>query len=814
MHKKYILLLYLIFISVSTIIANPVVPSAALSGSITDQRTGEHLVGVNIYFPDLKTGTITDATGHYFIDNLPASNLLVQISFIGYKSLVKKIDLTKDSVFNATLEPAVTEMNEVVVTGNSVATEMKRTPAPVEIIPKREILQHASTNIIDALASQPGISEITTGAGISKPVIRGLGYNRVIVVNDGVRQEGQQWGDEHGIEIDGYAVDRVEILEGPASLSYGSDALAGVINLLPPRPLPEGQIKGSMMAEYQTNNGLAAYSGDLAGNQNGFIWNLRFSNKLAHAYQNKYDGYVFNSGFRENALNAMAGFNKAWGYSHLTIGMYNMMPGIVEGERDSATGNFIRQVLLNDSIVSEVPVTSDQYLSYTPVIPYQKIHHYKAILNNNIIFGRGELKTIFGYQQNQRQEYGNAAAPENYDLYLLLNTITYDVRYQTPTYRNTDLSFGINGMHQQSSNRGDEYLVPDYKLFDVGAFVIAKKSIGKIDVSGGFRFDSRNLNGNSLYLNQNGEVVSASNNGAIRRFAGFNSVFTGFSGNLGATYQFNEKIFSKINISQGFRAPNIAELGVNGVHEGTQRYEIGDPELLPEVSRQLDLGTGYRSEHIAAEVDLFMNNIAHYIFAHRLNALNGADSITQGYETFKYTSGQAMLSGGEISIDIHPHPLDWLHIKNDFSIVNAIQTNQPDSMKYLPFIPATRIQSEIRANFKNAGRFLQNAFVSIGASYHFAKNNVYNAYGTETATPAYLLFNAGIGTDLVIHDKMICTFYMIGKNLTNKAYQDHLSRLKYAGMNYHSGRSGVFNMGRTIDFKVIFPLTFHELSDK
>ncbi|HYX06709.1 MAG TPA: TonB-dependent receptor [Bacteroidales bacterium] len=808
-YKIYIFIFYLIFLRCETGTSTPVVPSGSLTGIITDERSGDRLVGVNVYFPDLKTGTITDANGHYYIDDLPASRVLVQISFIGYKSLVKKIDLMQDSVFNAALEPAVTEMNEVVVTGNSVATEMKRTPAPVEIVPKKELLQQASSNIIDALASQPGISEITTGAGISKPVIRGLGYNRVVVVNNGVRQEGQQWGDEHGIEIDGYAVDRVEILKGPASLSYGSDALAGVINLLPPRPLPEGQIKGSVMTEYQTNNGLAAYSGDLAGNRNGFIWNLRFSNKLAHAYHNKYDGYVFNSGFRENALNAMAGFNKAWGYSHLTLSMYNMTPGIIEGERDSLTGNFVMQIPVNDTTVKDVPATNHQYFSYSSVVPYQKIHHYKAVLNNNILLGSGELKTIFGYQQNQRQEFGNAAAPKSYDLYLLLNTLTYDARYQATVWKNTDVSFGINGMHQQSSNQGDEFLVPDYRLFDAGVFVIGKKSMGNLDVSGGFRFDSRHITGNSLFLSQDGKVLSGSENGGITRFAGFNSVFTGFSGSLGATWQFNEKLFSKINISQGFRAPNIAELGVNGVHEGTQRYEIGDPELKPEVSRQLDLSTGYRSEHISAEADLFVNNINHYIFSHKLNAASGKDSITEGYETFKYSAGKAVLTGGEFSIDIHPHPLDWLHFKNDFSVVNAVQTGQPDSMKYLPFIPAPRIQSEIRANIKNAGTFFQNAFISAGVNYHFAKNNVYTAFGTETTTPAYLLFNAGIGADVVIHNKKICSFYILGKNITDKAYQNHLSRLKYAGINYLTDRRGVYNMGRTIDFKLIFPLSFH-----
>ena len=162
------------------------------------------------------------------------------------------------------------------------------------------MLRNSATNIIDAISNVPGVSQITVGPIISKPVIRGLGYNRVVTVNDGVRQEGQQWFDEFGIEIDEYTVDKVEILKGPASLSYGSDAMAGVINMLAAPPLPEGKIKGSFLENYQTNNGLWAGSFNLGGNSKGFIWDLRYTNKMAHCYKNKYDGFVANSGYSES----------------------------------------------------------------------------------------------------------------------------------------------------------------------------------------------------------------------------------------------------------------------------------------------------------------------------------------------------------------------------------------------------------------------------------------------------------------------------------------------------------------------------------
>ena len=178
------------------------------------------------------------------------------------------------------MEYAATEINEVVITGLSKSTEQKRTPTPITVVPRLVLLQSASTNIIDALSTQPGISQITTGTGISKPVIRGLGYNRVVVVNDGTRQEGQQWGDEHGIEIDEYSVDKVEILKGPASLAYGSDALAGVINMLSAPTLPEGKIAANLAANYQSNNGLIGFSAAIAGNHHGMVWDIRYSHKI------------------------------------------------------------------------------------------------------------------------------------------------------------------------------------------------------------------------------------------------------------------------------------------------------------------------------------------------------------------------------------------------------------------------------------------------------------------------------------------------------------------------------------------------------
>lgn len=809
--RKIIVLLIISFVFTTDFVRAAIevtYTNATLSGKITDATTGEPLAGVIIYLPDLKTGAASGPDGAYKIENLPQVKILVQVGLVGYKSIVENINLVENTVRDFVLEESIKEMHEVVVTGLSQAAERTRTPTPITLVSKTALLQNASTNIIDAIATQPGVSQITTGAGISKPVIRGLGYNRVVVVNDGIRQEGNQWGDEHGIEIDEFSVNRVEILKGPASLAYGSDAMAGVVNMMSAPTLPNGKIEGNITGNYQANNGLISYSGNVAGNINGFIWDLRYSNKQAHAYKNKYDGYVFNSGFAESNFSGMIGLNRSWGYSHLHFSIYDFMPGVVEGARDSATGRFVKSIALNDTAEGTQLVSPAEMKSYTPFTPYQKIKHYKAALNNNFIIGRGNLKLTLGFQQNHRQEYADIFKPGQYGLFFLLNTFNYDVRYVLPEKNNFHISFGLNGMQQISQNKGSEYLVPEYDLLDAGLFALAKKSFDKLDISGGIRFDSRNQQGKELYLNNNGEKVETPDTNSIQRFVKFNSGFTGFSGSIGATYQFTEAIYAKLNFSRGYRAPNIGELGANGKHDGTIRYEIGDPKLDPENSFQVDQALGFNSKHISIELDLFSNTISNFIFLRKLSSVTGGDSINEGFSTFKFVQGNAGLLGGEIVIDVHPHPLDWLHFENSFSYVQAVQAGQTDSTKYLPFTPAPKLQSDLRADLRKVGRLLDNVYLKVGIDNYFKQDKIYSAYNTETKTPGYTIINLGAGADVFVKGKTIVSFYISVNNLTDIAYQSHLNRLKYSDLNYTTGRTGVYNMGRNISFKVVVPLKF------
>ena len=653
------------------------------------------------------------------------------------------------------------KLNELTVTGVTGDTKLKHSTAPISIVSGKELRQTTSTNIIDAIAHQPGVSQITTGSGISKPIIRGLGYNRIIVMNEGIRQEGQQWGDEHGIEIDPQNVNSVEILKGPASLMYGSDAMAGVLILHGSPIQPEGEMKASVSTEYQTNNGLFDYSLNFAGNQKGFVWDARFSDKYAHAYKNKYDGYVPGSQFSERAGRLMIGLNKRWGHTHLTWTAFHQTPSIVEGERDEETGELVRGEGFTDH-------------GYGKTLPFQQIKHYKAVWDNSLNLPKGWLKAIIGYQQNRRQEFEESE--DEYELYFKLHTITYDVRYLTQEFNGWKMAGGINGMWQQSLNLGEESLIPEYKLFDFGAYATVSKTLNDFTLNGGLRFDHRHLDFHSRN-------------------------FSGVTGSIGAVWNASEHFNVRLNMARGFRAPNMSELGSDGIHEGTLRYEMGNPDLKPEYSWQADLGLDFTSKYVSAQVALFANRIENYIFAKRIDQV-----MEEGFRTYEYTQGDARLLGFEVGVDFHP--IHSLHFQNTFSFVDAQQMHAPEDAKYLPMTPAPRWTSELKYELTHHGHtLLNNAYVALGLECNLAQNHYYKVDDTETRTPSYTLLSLSAGTDLNINKKKVAEIYITADNLLNTAYQNHLSRLKYCDINNVTGRQGVYNMGRNIVFKVIVPIT-------
>lgn len=773
-----------------------------MSGNVQEEESNENMELVSIYFSELKKGTTTNSQGNYEIKDVRPGTYLVEVSAFGYKSVIQSIQITKDTTINFSLSNAVHELNEVVITGVSRFTELKLSPVIIKTVDKNIFNQNSSTNLIDALKNVPGISQITTGAGISKPVIRGLGYNRVISLNNGIKQEGQQWGDEHGIEIDEYGVDRIEIVKGPGSLMYGSDGIAGVLNFLVPKSPPNETVKTQIIANYQSNNNLFGYSLFNSGNKKGVQWQARFSNKWAGDYSNKLDGKVLNSGFREMNGSVMVGINKRWGHSHVTVSSWNNLLNLPEGERDSL-GQFIFENVSGETVTA----TKSDYKGYRIGTPHQVVNHLSVASNNYFLLKKGTLAVDLAYQNNKRKEFGNPTNPEEIELFFNLSTFNYSLRYNLEKVKGWETSVGVSGMQQSNSNKGEEFLIPAYQLLDVGAFVFTQKTFDKITFAGGLRIDNRTLHSKELFLDTIGQPTTSSNPFATEKFARWKRNFVGISASVGLSYQINNSSTLKFNISRGFRAPNSAELSSNGKHEGSFRYEIGNTQLKPEASHQIDVAYFLNLEHVSFEITPFVNFISNYIYIEKLQGATGLDSIVDPSEpapAFKFKSGNTLLYGGEFYMDIHPHPLDWLHIENSFSLVQAMRFKQPDSMMFLPFIPAPKYRGEVKVEFKKVGKILSGTYVKFGVDYYFPKNNIFSAYQTESKTPGYTLLNVGIGTNIKAFNRPdFFSLFVSGNNLANVAYQSHLSRLKYAPENLATGRTGIYNMGRNFSVKLI-----------
>ena len=781
-----------------------------LTGRITD-KNGEPLAGAVVEITDLKVGAAADTNGIFHLAELPKGTFSVEVHLIGFATATESVVILGDTRKDFILSDNIIERNEVVVTGASLATGERRSITPIQSLSLKQLHENASTNVIDAITSLPGVTALSTGPAISKPVIRGLGYNRIITLNDGVRQEGQQWGDEHGIEIDDYNVTRVEVLKGPASLAFGSDALAGVINIISNPEYPEGSIKGNITGNFQTNSGLAAGHADLGGMKNGISWNAYVTEKAAHDYHNAYDGYVFNSRFQNTNYGASMGINKKWGSSKLYFTAFNQHLGLVEGDRDSATGKFTYTDRDNMTVIA----SDANSKSYKMNTPYQHIQHYKWVLDNSIYLDNGgRVSMTLGYQCNIREEFSDAATPQIPGLSLLLQTATYDLKYFLPQKKDWHISTGINGMSQWNANRGDEFLVPDYRLFDGGLYTMAKRDWDKWSVSGGLRLDVRYL---STYRKLEDEIFKQSSSTqsatiTYQLFYPFSDYFVNGSGSIGAAYNIDKASIIKLNFSTGYRTPNIAELAANGVHEGTIRYEYGNVELKPENSAQLDLGYSWHSEHLLVNASIFDNYIVNFIYIRKMLGADGRDSVptfnnSNGYNAFIQNQGTANLYGGEFNIDYHPHPLDWLHIENTFSYVRGKFVEKVEGTNNLPYMPPARWVFDLRAQKRTFGKRMKNVYAKAGVDMNFAQNNVFEAYGTETRAKGYTLIDAGVGADIT--DKKhhtLCTVTVSAQNIMDVAYQNSLSRLRYAPENYVTGRTGVYNVGRNFSAMVSVPL--------
>lgn len=792
-----------------------------LSGTVTDKADGTPIIGASVSIPDLKNGTSTNVKGEYVLNHIPKGVYLVQVSYLGYATVTQKVDFTKITVLNIQLQVSAIESGEVVVTGVSKATEIKRNPIPMVAVGKTYLDQRsASGNVIDEIANLPGISAVTTGPNVSKPFIHGLGYNRVVTLQDGIRQEGQQWGDEHGIEVDQSSIDRIEVIKGPASLSYGSDAIGGVVNLISPAPVAEGKILGSVQGIYGTNEALLNGSFRLQGNHDGLVWGTIISAKEAKDYQNQHDGRVYGTNFKEKDARVMVGLNKAWGFSYLNASLFDDQQSIPDGSRDSVSRQFTKQTTEADLFRSIL--SASQLNSYAIPTLHQHVQLYRIYDNSNFILGKGNLIVNLGYQFSHRREYTHPEAADIAGLNLHLSTYTYDVKYNYTFGNGLEATAGINGQYQNNTiSEATAFPIPAYHQFDIGPFAVLKKSFGKLDLSGGIRYDSRSFTGQAAYIDTASgkfpELYTGSNPAntpnVISQFTALNKTFSGISGSFGGSYNFSNAFLIKANISRGFRAPSIAELSANGPDPGSQIYHVGNSNFKPEFSVQEDIGAFLTLPGLSASVELFNNNLQNYIFQQQQLNPDGTPAVNPAfplYSIFTYVQSKARINGGELSADVHP--VQWLHFQNSLALTYGENLGNgqkvPDSLKFLPFIPPLHTHSELRGTFAKGFSKFRNLYAFAGFDHFNPQNRFFSAYGTETYTSGYNLISAGFGGDVINHGgQSVVKLFIEGTNLANVNYQSNMSRLKYFDnpVTAPGVQRGIFNMGRNISFKVVVP---------
>jgi len=799
-----------IFLLLSFLSSSVLARSQSLSGHVIDSTTHLPIVSASVYLPQLNLGAVSVKNGYYKISSLPKGIYDIQVQAHGYSTIIQQVNISTDVTLDFSPSISYSSLKKVIITGLGNVTSTQRSPVPVSIVTHDMMLQGSFNTVIDAISTQPGVSETTEGVGTTKPQINGLGFNRVLVLTDGVPQEDFQWGDDHGILIDPYAIYDAEIIRGPGSLQYGGSAEAGVVNFKTAPFVPSGTVQGSWLSEYHANNGYIGNSLHIGGNNNGFVYDLKLSGEIAHSYWNPKDGYVWGSAWNQGNARLTLGLNKSWGYSRLSFsGLYRRIQ-VPDGNRDS-TGKFIFDTPIGDQVYP----TLGNFLSYNATIAGDKeLEEYQIWWQNSLNVGKGKIEFDIGFTKSVHHDIDSGTIGENN---MMVYNVPYSLKYQLSNVeRHFNLTTGINGTHELMNNTAappepyvPDYEIPNYTKFEIGGYAILEKNIKALTLSGGLRYDITNFVGQSMSLDSNGRIVPEGKAGSSLQFTAFNNTYAGWSGSIGASYQLPQNQFVKFNISKSYRPPAINELTSNGLNIGSNAFQLGNINLKSEQGYQFDAAYGYNGRDIGIELDGFYNHINNFIFADR------TDSVLQGYPVFVFvSSNSAILTGLTAYLNIHPASVKWVEMNNRFSYIYTYIPNTTDSTNHLPYIPAPHLHSEFRFKLNDKkGSIFRSTYFIIGAAKYWAQKNIYSAVYTELASAPYTLVNAGLGTDIANPKTghVICSFYANCTNLTNIAYADHLNLAQYFySLNGNlvtvtDQRQGVFNMGRDFTFKVVLP---------
>ncbi|MBT5859128.1 MAG: TonB-dependent receptor [Flavobacteriales bacterium] len=682
----------------------------------------EAIEGVNVYLPEIYKGTITDKNGMFTLKDVTKKNTKVQFSILGYKTIVKSLS---DNLSEIELQESILEIEEVVISAGFVNTA-DRSSVKIESISLEELSFHSSPSLTLALADEPSVEMVKLGNSITKPVIRGLSGNRVVVLYQGARTSNQAWGEEHGVFIPEEGIEKVEIVKGPASLLYGSDAMGGVLNFIPLKPLIYDGRKNKFSTSYfSSSDGIQSSFLSQKKRRNWFhTYGLGYQNHADYQLPNKQ--YALNSRFVQHYAFGNWGISNDW--------------GILKGVYSSS--------YTNTGLVDGISDESERHMEN----PWQQVGDHIVTTEGVFWLNNWTIKPFISYQLNHRKEFEEEhEEDEEAALDMSLRTLRYDLK-SVKSSNNFEMIFGTQGMYQTNNNdeHAHELLIPNAETKDISIYSLFNKKLEDFQIQTGGRIDYRNVIFNENDLD-----------------------FLDFSYSLGGTYNFSNKYILRANIAKGFRAPNLYELSADGEHHGAHRYESGDVNLKSENNLESDFSLHVHGQHYAFDIAVFHNQIKDYIYI-----TPATDTTEEGMRVYEHRQNDARLYGGEAGLDFHPHLLHDLHIKSTFSLVFA---DNIDLEKPLAMTPAHKWNNELEYEFKNV-LFADKLKLSLNYNYHFKQDRI---EPEEEVSEAYSLINASIGWYKGRHQ-----LSLHGQNLLNTEYIPHLSLLKeIEGGVFEQGRS-------------------------
>jgi len=715
-----------------------------ITGKITDQDNLP-LIGASIFVPDMNKGTISNSNGTYELSNLPNGKIKIQFSVLGYTNRIETVELNGNSLeLNITLSQTALELEEIVVSGGYNSTQHENA-VKIDIINLDPLKITNTPNFTEVLTKVPGVDMISKGSGVSKPVIRGLSMNDILVLNNGVRFENYQYSSHHPLGIDEFGIEDVEIIKGPASLLYGSDAIGGVINFIKEKPTPIGSVIGDYNMQLFSNTLGMTNNLGIKGASKKFFGGLRVGQKTNSDFLQGGGVYVPNSRFNEISVKANAGFTDKVGTFKLFYDFNNQKLGLVE---DEAIEEITERGRKNE-------------------IFYQELNTHLISFQNKLYFGRFKLDINSAFQNTELVHFGDVGV---YEIQMELATLTYDAKLHLPSKENSEYIIGFQGFNQTNTNLNDREtkLLPDATTNNYSAFGLLQYTFfKKLKVQTGIRYDNKTISTQAIGL--------ATDTMTYR--APLDKSFGSFSGSLGATYNLSEKLLFRANFAAAYRTPNLAELTSNGQHE--LRYEIGDHNLVPENAYETDLSLHYHKDNFTFDIAGFYNIVNNYIFISPTG-----DTTASGIDIFRYKQANSTLFGGEAGLHVHPKTLKWLHFETTFSSVIGKQQNGD----YLPFVPAHKLRFELRGE-KEKLLFIKKAFVSANTYTAFNQNN---AAPDETTTAGYTLLDISIGGNIKMKNQSISLSISVN-NILDTKYIDHLSTLKEVSL-YNQGRNISLNL--------------------